>query len=251
MYKWKVCPIQGRQLKDVRPEDIFGDFRICDTYRGGGGYDQFPEIVMKRFGPRRMEKLRGNIAKQFVVQLRGCHLKCPYCYVTEDGIRGHYKKYTSSQLVMQEFLRAYGKYRTGVFHLMGGAPALYIDHWYEILDILPDMFLFHSDILLTERLYNYETLCKIKRPNAIYAVNIKGVTNEDHYKNTATKINWTTFWSNFDNLVMAAPEFYITFTNPEAGALSGFKKRLIKRYGDWVLDDSFVIDLIKYKALEK
>jgi len=248
MYKWKVCPIQGRQLKDVRKEDLFGDFRICDTYRGGGGYDQFPKIAAKRLNPYLLNRMHGNIAKQFVVQLYGCHLNCPYCYVTNDGIWGRYKKYTSRQLVFNEFLRAYGKYRCGVFHLMGGSPALYINHWNEILDILPTQFIFHSDLLLTERLY--PDLSGLKKPNAVYAVNIKGVTDEDYYKNTKTKINWRTFWRNFDTLVMANPEFYITFTNPEKESLASFKEEILKRYGDRVLDDSFVIDLIEYDALK-
>jgi len=248
MYKWKVCPIQGRQLKDVRKEDIFHDFRICDTYRGGGGYDKFPEIAMKRLGPWRLEKMRGNLAKQFVVQLYGCRLNCPYCYVTSDGVTGHVRKYTSNQLVLQWFLRAHGKYRCGVFHLMGGSPALYINHWDKILDVLPNIFMFHSDMLLTEKIY--PDLRKLRRDNAIYAVNIKGVTDEDYFRNTRTKIDWKMFWSNFDQLVQTGPEFYITFTNPDLQYLDKFKERLVNRYGDWVLDDSFVIDLIKYEALE-
>lgn len=247
-YKWKVCPVQGRQLEDVREEDIFRDFRICDTYRGGGGYDRFPYIAKNRLGPWRLEKMRGNLAKQFVVQLRGCHLKCPYCYVTEDGIKGRYKKYTSRQLVLNEFLRAYGKYRCGVFHLMGGAPALYINHWHKILDVLPNIFLFHSDILLTEKIY--PDLSKLRRPNALYAVNIKGVTDEDYYRNTAKRIDWRTFWTNFDKLVFAGAEFYITFTNPDLKNLGAFKRKLINRYSEEVLRDSFVIDLIKYDALK-
>lgn len=248
MYKWKVCPIQGRQLKDVRKEDIFGDFRICDTYRGGGGYDQFPNIAAKRLNPWMLSKMHGHLAKQFVVQLYGCHLNCPYCYVTADGVRGRFKKYTSNQLVMLEFLRAYGKYRCGVFHLMGGSPALYINHWHKILDILPSKFIFHSDMLLTEKLY--PDLSKLRRPNALYAVNIKGVTDEDYYRNTANKIDWRTFWTNFDNLVMAGPEFYITFTNPDLKNLDNFKRELVNRYSEEVLKDSFIIDLVKYDALE-
>ena len=83
MYKWKVCPIQGRQLKDVRKEDLWADFRFCNTYRGGGGYDKFPEIAKKRG-----MTCKGDIGLQFVVQLYGCTLACPYCYVTADGIWG-------------------------------------------------------------------------------------------------------------------------------------------------------------------
>ena len=245
MYKWKVCPIQGRQLKDVRKEDIFGDFRICDTYRGGGGYDQFPHIFANRVD---VTQFRGNPGKQFVVQLYGCHLNCPYCYVTSDGIIGKVKEYTSARLVLVEFLLAYNMYNCGVFHLMGGSPALYIDHWYEILDILPNKFIFHSDLLLTEKIY--PDLSNLRRPNALYAVNIKGVTDEDHYTNTGKEISWRIFWANFDQLVLDGPNFYITFTNPDLRRLDKFKKELIDRYGDWVLKDSFVIDLIKYEALK-
>ena len=246
MFKWPVCPIQGRQLKDVRKEDIFGDFRICDTYRGGGGYDQFPEIASNRMD---ITQFRGNSGKQFVVQLYGCHLNCPYCYVTSDGVKGKIVHYTSEQL-MSNFYSANFDYncKLGVFHLMGGSPALYIEHWYEILDLLPDEFIFHSDLLLTEKLY--PDLDKLKRSNALYAVNIKGVTNEDYYKNTKNKIDWNVFWANFDNLVMAGPKFYVTFTNPSLRSLDRFKKKLINRYSEEVLRDSFVIDLIKYDALK-
>ncbi len=241
--KWKVCPIQGRQLKDVRKEDIFGDFRICDTYRGGGGYDQFPMIAEKRLD---LDKFVGNPGCQFVVQLSGCHLNCPYCYVTSDGINGIIEEYTSEYLLLN-FYRANFEYNCGVFHLMGGSPALYIEHWYEILDILPHTFIFHSDLLLTEKLY--PNLSKLKRPNALYAVNIKGVTNEDHYANTGKEINWRIFWINLDQLVFNGPDFYITFTNPDLRSLDKFKKKLINRYGESILKDSFVIDLIKYDAL--
>jgi pyruvate-formate lyase-activating enzyme len=245
MYKWKVCPIQGRQLKDVREEDIFGDFRICDTYRGGGGYDQFPYVAANRMD---ITQFRGNIGKQFVVQLYGCHLNCPYCYVTSDGVRGKIKEYTSTALVLVEFLRAYHRYNCGVFHLMGGSPALYIDYWHEILDILPPIFIFHSDLLLTEKLY--PDLSTLRRPNTLYAVNIKGVTDEDHYRNTGKEINWGIFWANFDKLVSSGSEFYITFTNPDLRNLDNFKEEFVNRYGEWVLKDSFVIDLIKYDALK-
>lgn len=42
--KWPVVPLSEGQLKDVNPADILeeGLYRKCDTYRGGGGYDQFP-----------------------------------------------------------------------------------------------------------------------------------------------------------------------------------------------------------------
>jgi len=94
-WPWMVCPIQGRQLRDVREEGLFGDFRLCNTYRGGGGYDQFPKIYSGRHGIKEDKTL----GRQFVVQLYGCPLECPYCYVTRDGIFGKTKAYTTEQLV--------------------------------------------------------------------------------------------------------------------------------------------------------
>ena len=144
-YKWKVVPIQGRQLLDVRQEDLFGDFRLCETYRGGGGYDQFPKIYKKRTSSAIEES---ELSKQFVVQLYGCPLDCPYCYVTRDGVFGHYVEYTTEELI-----DAFVASGTRVFHLMGGAPGLYLEHWWRIVDQLPEYAVFHSDLLLVEKDY--------------------------------------------------------------------------------------------------
>ena len=83
MIEWPVVPVCKAQRKDVRPEDILhgGLFRLCDTYRGGGGYDQFNAIYEKCFG----KKVNPT---QFVVQLKGCPLNCDYCYVTNEGVSG-------------------------------------------------------------------------------------------------------------------------------------------------------------------
>lgn len=106
MDTWKVCPIQGPQLLDVRVEDLIqgGHFRVCDTYRGGGGYDKFPAICKRKLG------LEGRL--QFIVQLYGCHLRCPYCYVTEAGYLGRWISYTSDELI-----KAYKQTPAQVFHL--------------------------------------------------------------------------------------------------------------------------------------
>ena len=245
MYKWKVCPIQGRQLKDVNPRDIVGDFRLCNTYRGGGGYDQFPYIAKKR-GLR----CEGNIGLQFVVQLYGCHLNCPYCYVTRDGIFGNYKEYTTKELLLR-FNNVSANHNIGVFHLMGGAPGLYYEHWYEILDELNKRVIFHSDLLLTEKEYNTQIFRNLNRDNALYAVNIKGVTAEDYYKNTGKKFDRNLFWFNLFNLIESGINFYFTFTNPDKEKIDEFVEFLGWRYGDNILDDSFIIDLVEYEALKE
>jgi len=250
MYKWKVCPVQGRQLKDVRPEDLFRDFRICHTYRGGGGYDQFPQIARKR-GLNIAEvvgRSLGSLSIQFVVQLYGCHLDCPYCYVTKYGIFGEYTEYTTRELV-QCFKEANKKYNTGVFHLMGGSPAIYMENWPEIIENIPFSLRFHSDLLLTECEYDEDVLYNISWRNALYAVNIKGVTKEDYYKNTKREYNESLLFRNLEKVVKSGLNFYITFTNPDPKNLSAFENKLTTMFGSEILEDSFIIDLVKYEAL--
>ena len=244
MYKWKVCPIQGRQLKDVREEDMFGDFRICNTYRGGGGYDQFPRIAKRR---GLTEDVIGNVGKQFVVQLYGCPLACPYCYVTKDGVFGKYKEYTSSQL-SDAYFKAWQEEDVGVFHLMGGAPALYHKHWEELLDVLDLNTLFHSDLMLVEGSYNLDALRESNRTNALYAVNIKG-TPKTFKQNTGRELDEELFWSNLDKVVESGINFYITVTKPDFDTPS-FMEKIEDRYLDRnILEDSFYINLVRYEAL--
>ena len=244
MYKWPVCPIQGRQLKDVREEDIFGDFRLCNTYRGGGGYDQFPKILCDR-KPYCPEE---DYATQFVVQLYGCPLNCPYCYVTRDGVLGEHKDYTAKQLVY--WFRRSG---TRVFHLMGGAPAIYLKHWPEIVDRLDYTEVFHSDLLLIECVYKLRTLKRLAQDNVMLAIDIKGVTPLDFQENTGRRMTpelKNLFWKNFDKVVESDVNFYLTFTNPALHYLERFKNMISDRYGRWALDDHFVIKLVDYEALK-
>jgi pyruvate-formate lyase-activating enzyme len=243
----KVCPIQGRQLRDVREEDIFEDFRICNTYRGGGGYDQFPAIAKKRGLLHNF--IKGDISQQFVVQLRGCHLRCPYCYVTRDGIYGKTVKYEVYELT-EAFRRAHKKHDVGTFHMMGGAPMLHHKIWCSIPIILFPSFLFTSDLLLTEGNYDRQALNTMNMSNALYAINIKGVTNLDHRRNTGKNIDWHLFWNNFDKVMKVGLNFYITFTNPDTHGYQRFVDNIEDRYGKKVLKDSFVINLKQYDALE-
>ena len=237
-----MAPIQGRQLRDVREEDILGDFRLCETYRGGGGYDQFPRIFK-----RRTKSALGDtdLSKQFVVQLYGCPLDCPYCYVTRDGVFGRYVEYSTKELI-----EAFETSGTNVFHLMGGAPAIYLEHWSEVVEQLPEYAIFHSDLMLIEGLYDVDWLSKINRPNVLLAVNIKGVTQEDFMRNTRRRLDWAMFWKNLDTVVQSKVNFYFTFTNPDKNYMDDFKLELIKRHGSKILEDSYTIDLVKYDALK-
>jgi len=74
---------------------------------------------------------------------------------------------------------------------MGGAPAIYLDRWYEIIKPLAPNEIFHSNLMLVERDYKPEHLELLGNDNVLSAVNIKGVTPEDFERNTNTKLNET------------------------------------------------------------
>jgi len=236
---WKVVPMCEKQLRDINKNDILhnGYFRKCNTYKSGGGYDRFPAIAEERLN------MNGN--NQFVVQLYGCTLDCPYCYVTRDGIWGEYKTLTTNELI-DYFIES----KQDVFHLMGGSPALYIENWHEIINKLPKDKIFHSDLLLVEKEYKLEWLNSIKSNNSLYAVNIKGVTLDDFYNNTNRNFNKKLFYSNFDKVVESGINFYLTFTNPDKSKIIEFAYSLIDKYGKKITEDAFIINLIDYDALK-
>lgn len=246
-YKWKVVPICENQLRDVNSDDILngGLYRKCNIYKGGGGYDRFSDIYKHRNGL----DMDQNFNNQFVVQLYGCPLNCPYCYVTPAGIYGEYKDISTEKLL-------YDFYESGldVFHLMGGAPAIYIEHWVEILEGLKAQYPFHSDLLCIEKQYDIDTLIELaKFKNTLYAVSIKGSTSDEFRKNTGKDFNENMFWSNLENLWRYDIPFYLTFTGMDENSINRFKKLLKSKfpnnYGK-VLKDSFAINLVRYKALD-
>ena len=240
-YKWPVVPLCERQLRDVNPSDVLKDglYRRCNIYKGGGGYDKFEAIYKSRFGGSK------PLNEQFVVQLQGCPLRCQYCYVTQDGILGKPTPVPTSQL-MADFRE------TGypVFHLMGGAPALYLHHWPEIGKQLNGA-VFHSDFLLCEGLYDYQDLQRIADiPNSLHAVSIKGCDEGEYVANTGVHIPMSLIIENLDLLVETEVPFYITFTGMSEESIAKFKKMVEPRYKEDVFKDSFAIQVIHYNALD-
>ena len=224
-FKWPVVSLCDAQLLDVRPEDIIEDglYRTCNTYRGGGGYDEFNEIYGNRFDNTPDQT-------QFVVQLKGCPLKCPYCYVTDQGINGK-ATFTSSK----DIINSYQNCGYQVFHLMGGAPALYLEHWKDIAyDKQIDIF--HSDFILVEKPYKMEWVTDLP---GLHAVSIK-----EPYIYTPVQLGL--LWRNLSLLVRSNTNFYITFTGKPI-----LRDEIVRRFGKELLKDSFVIDIKPYKALKE
>ena len=69
-------------------------------------------------------------------------------------------------------------------------------------------------------------------------------------RNTGKNIDWFLFWDNFDKVMEAGLNFYITFTNPDMHGYQRFVDNLEDRYGEHVLYDSFIINLKQYDALK-
>jgi pyruvate-formate lyase-activating enzyme len=244
---WPVVPISDGQALDVRPEDLAGrgHFRVCDTYRGGGGYDQFPVIAEAR-------GLGSGLMEQFVVQLLGCTLDCPYCYVTRAEVWGAPVMYDSQQLAKQ-----YNLTGASVFHLMGGAPALYMRNWQDLLAELEKAgrrgWVFHSDLLLNEerRPYDPELLKAITHPRALYAVDIKGWSSGEFRRNTRKEGDPLLMWENLKRLEAAQARFYITFTGVSSGNREEFWDSYAKSHPETASfrkGESFSIDIIEYDA---
>ncbi len=248
MKSWEVMKLCERQLRDVNPEDVLkgGLYRKCNTYKAGGGYDKFPEIFEKRFHSRLLDYT------QFVVQLRGCPNNCPYCYVTDSGVRSGECVRISTQEMVDDFNES----GLSVFHLMGGALALYLRDWHELLERLPGNIIFHSDFLCTELPYEDYVLRDLYgfSRQCLFAVSVKGATVSEFKKNTGVFYNEMLFWSNLERLVINKIPFYITFTGMPEYSRHIWMSKCINRFGYdqayKILEDSFSIDIIEYEALK-
>ena len=220
--KWPVVPLCDNQLKDIRETDVLnnGLYRLCDIYRGGGGYDKFIHIYNKRFNTDITD------GTQFVVQLYGCPLRCPYCYVTRQGV-------TSNPVWIHEaeILKAFYESGAPVFHLMGGAPAIYLQYWKGIGNKVP---IFHSDFLCVESVYNDDYLYDLP---GLHALSLK-----DRYIYTDNQ--WDRIRINIDKLVKCNVNFYVTFTGESMEA-----KELIETYYPDLMEDSFTIPIMDYEAI--
>lgn len=246
-HRWKVVPISEGQLMDVRKSDLLngGLFRKCSTYRGGGGYDKFPKIACKRFGGE-----ESDYNEQFIIQIFGCNLDCPYCYVTRAGVWGNFELVDTVSLV-KYFLESKQK----VLHLMGGAPALQLKFWPELMNELEELdnnYIFHSDFMLTENVYDKKILREISHhKRALFALNIKGLTEVEYFENTRKKLDVDLFWENWRKIENENINYYVTFTACDEKNLNGFLERLRYEGLDYTkcLKDSFNIELIEYNAL--
>ncbi len=181
-----------------------------------------------------------------MVQLLGCSLNCKYCYVTRDGVCGD-ATYIHTWKLVEDF-KASG---CGVFHLMGGAPALYLRWWVELLEALGDVP-FHSDFVLNELDYPLTTLKEIAQyKNGLYAVSIKGATEDEYLSVTQTSVKMAGLINNIRKLWLAGINFYLTYTGMSQQSIRVFEDLVEKHLPDGILRDAFPIEVVEYEALKQ
>jgi pyruvate-formate lyase-activating enzyme len=245
--KWQVVPLSYGQLRDINQADVINEglYRKCNTYKGGGGYDKFPNAANKRFGV-------GDYNLQFIVQLYGCNLDCPFCYVTREGVWSSFKIVSTNALIT-----AFNQSPCTVFHLMGGAPALAMKYWPDLLEGLEKKgkacWVFHSDLMLTESEYDECILRAICHTRALYAVGLKGILSNTFHTNTRRPLPAKRLWRNLDRLERNEVPYYITFTNVPDNERIEFWSCYQHLYGKHrarvAQEDELVIPLINYNAM--
>ena len=85
---------------------------------------------------------------------------------------------------------------------------------------------------------------------AIYAVNIKGLSDENYKENTGKDIDWAMFWVNLERLMNSYVNFYLTFTNPDLSLMTQFTDKLADLYGSEIMRDSSIIHIQEYEAIK-
>ena len=124
-------------------------------------------------------------------------------------------------------------------------------NWPELLDALGESSVFHSDLMLTEGVYDSDTLRQVSRKLSLYAVNVKGLTPEEWLTNTRKPLDEKLFWLNWRELQSQCVPSYITFTACDKRKLGDFWKRAEQNGIEISLWDKdwFTIDLVSYKAV--
>jgi len=235
-----IVPFCKRQLHDINKEHIISDtLRWCDIETAMNGIDRFRSIYKRRFNV-------DTNPRHIVTQVYGCTNSCAYCYVTPDGVWG----LPVHKEIKEVFDIEKNQYpNDAVLHLMGGAPALYLKEWPDLMRYIVSMnptYVFHSDFLLNEGLYEEDVLDRItmamnrERP-PLFAVSIK------KFQLSYLQIE------NLYRLVSHRVAFYITFTGMAEAIVASFKRSLLcLGFNESIFADSYNIPIyMGFKALNK
>src|SRR5882672_6525087 len=156
--------------------------------------------------------------------------KQPFCEIRSMSSRW----YTRSDSIKSLWKMAFGacannatinSYQYG--NCNAGAPALQLPYWYELIVALfahAPKAIFHSDLMLSERVYQREDIERISQKGCLYALDIKGTNEQEWLENTRKPLNEELLWKNLRVITRYGDPacFYFTFT--------GCKKQGIEQF---------------------
>lgn len=204
--------------------------------------------------PYRMAEIFGgdwqDYNNHFIVQVAGCPLKCPYCYV--DNLKADLLM-TADELVekfieFKKIVESKFNIKLKVFHFMGGAPALYCEFWKELRNSLDnhgfnDVLLFSDVILVENYFYKKKPWEFLNLHHFILTGCLKG-TNEDNFiKNTG---GFNLFRQSLKELqnYLPAKNFYLT--------LIGFEEKDLLQIYKIVPEERIdFLNIINYEVTKK
>jgi uncharacterized Fe-S cluster-containing radical SAM superfamily protein len=161
------------------------DARICTVIKQPESKDERGDK-----SPFRMANLFGgnwqDYNNHFIVQVSGCPLSCPYCYV--DNLKPD-RFYTSKELV-NKFIHFKKQFNNiNVFHLMGGAPGVFCSVWPDLRSELDlsgstDVILFSDVIFVEEFFFNKKPWDFLNIKNFLLTGCLKGTNRKNFFDNT-------------------------------------------------------------------
>ncbi len=187
----KIGPVQ---LRDVENSTglVYHDeyYRLCEVVKSDKAFDNRGDC-----SPYRMASLFGGDWRDynyhFIVQVAGCPLSCPYCYVDNFKIdlQISIAALVNDFVEFREMIRSLYSIDVRVFHLMGGAPAVYAECWPEIrhaLDALgqEDVILFSDVVFVENRYFGKQPWDYLGLDMFVLTGCLKGVNDKNFYLNT-------------------------------------------------------------------
>lgn len=212
--------------------------RICTVVKDKHAHDDRGDK-----SPFRMAMLFGgsweDYNHHFIVQVAGCPLKCPYCYVDNMEVD---TSMSANDLVdrfikFKEEVESKFNIKLKVFHFMGGAPALYCDFWKELRDTLDkrglkDTILFSDVILVEEYFVNKKPWEFLNLHHFILTGCLKGTNEENFIKNTGFNLFQQSL-KELENYI-SYPNFYLTLIGFDEKNLDGVYKIIPKERIDFL-----------------
>lgn len=188
----KIGELQKIDIENDRDQNglvCYDDYaRVCTVFTG----------TRRDIGDRspfRMAELFGgswqDYNHHYVIQLAGCPLDCPYCYVDNLEANTYFSAVSLVESYKAVRFEASTKFGVSlkVLHVMGGAPAVYCEFWPKLrmeLDEqgLDDVIIFSNVILVENWFHGVEPWLYMNIQNFIVEGCLKGTNRKNFIRNT-------------------------------------------------------------------